>query len=199
MVEQVRGKGVAQRVRRQRHCDAGAQRQALDDHPEHDAAHGAAGFRSAVRHKQIVALATGQQTLARFFQVLFDPLCGDFAKRHQTLLVALAENAQHVFRQADVENPQRHQFAHAQATGVHQLEHGAVTHAQHGVGIGCTQQRFHLGFRERLGHAQRLTCRLQLERRVGVDQALAQRPAKVTFENGQATVGGGRLAAGVAC
>ena len=39
VVEQVRGEGMAQGVRRQRRVDAGAARLLLDDHPEHRPGH----------------------------------------------------------------------------------------------------------------------------------------------------------------
>jgi hypothetical protein len=134
------------------------------DHPEHHAAHAGA----ALGHKQVVGLLAVQDGRARLTQVARNPVARYLAKRHQALLAALAQHAQHAFVHADVEGLERDQLAHAQAAGVHQLQHGAVAQAQRRIHVGRAQQQFHLRLRQCLGHAQRLAGRLQLHRRVGV-------------------------------
>ena len=138
--------------------------------------------------KQIFSLFASQQLCTRAFQVLPDPGAGHLAKGNQPLLVAFAKHTQHVFRQADVEYLERHQFTHAQSAGIHQFQHGAVAHAQCLRGVRRLQQGFDLRFGQGLGHAQCLSGSLQLERRIAGNDALAQGPAKVALENCQAPV-----------
>jgi hypothetical protein len=114
----------------------------------------------------------------RLLQVALQPAARLFAKGHQALLAALAHHAQHAFVQAHLKGLERDQLRHAQAAGIHQLQHGAVAQAQRVAQVGALSRRLHLGLRQGLGHAQgwRAACR----RSVGSgDAALAQSPVKV--------------------
>ena len=111
-------------------------------------------------NKQIVGQLAAQQLGARAAQVLAQPLAGHFAKGHESLFGAFAQHAQHVVVEAQVQGFEVHQLAHAQAAGVHQLEHGAVAHAQGGGHVRRAQQRFDLRLAQAFGHAQRLLGRL---------------------------------------
>ena len=92
---------------------------------------------------------------------------------------------------------QRDQLADPQAAGVHEFEHAAVAQTQRRIHVGRTQQRLNLSFAEHLGHAQCPARGQQLERGVGVDQPLAQGPAKVALEHGEPAVAAAGLAAGM--
>ena len=105
-------------------------------------------------------MARAQQRRAAAFEVAREPLRRDFAKGHQPFFGAFAQNAQHVVVQPHVEQRQAHQLAHAQAAGVHQLQHGAVAQAQRRFGVGRGQQGLDLEFAQCLGHAQGLLGRL---------------------------------------
>jgi hypothetical protein len=170
VVEQVRGEGVAQRVRRQRRGDAGHTRVALDDGPEHHARHAGAarGDEQVVgllRRPRMAPRASAGSAPASRLRL--------GAERHQALLAALAHHPQHAFVQAQLKGLERDQLAHAQAAGVHQLQHGAVAQAQRRVHVGRVQQRLHLRLAQRLGHAQRLARGQQAQRGVGVTSARA--------------------------
>ena len=145
-----------------------------------------------MRHKQVLGLLPPQQDGSRFTQIALQPVAGDLTEGQQPLLVALAQNAQHVVLQAHMKSLERHEFTHPQATGVHEFEHGAVAHGQRRVFAGRRQQCFHLRLGQRLGNAQSLFGRLQPQCRVGLDQALAQRPAKIALEYREPPVGRGR-------
>jgi hypothetical protein len=67
----------------------------------------------------------------------------------------------------------------------------SIAKAERGVFVGRVQQRLDLRFAQGLGHAQWLFGRQQAQRGVGGDQPLAQGPAKVALEDGQAPVGRG--------
>jgi len=86
---------------------------------------------------------------------------------------------------------ERHQLAHPQATGVHQLEHGAVAQAELGARIRRLQQGLNLGFAERFGHAQGLAGCQQAQARVHRQALLAQRPLKIATEDRETAVGRG--------
>ncbi len=92
---------------------------------------------------------------------------------------------------------QRDQLTHPQATGVQQLQHGAVAHAQRVAGVGGGQQGLYLGLGEDFGAARGLLGRIQLQGGVGLQHAFAQGPAKEAFEHGQAAVGRGGFGVGV--
>ena len=93
---------------------------------------------------------------------------------------------------------QRHQLGHAQAAGIHQLEHCAVAQPQRRVQVGRFEQRLNLGLAQQLGHAQRLARILQAQARVLADALLAQGPAEIALENAQPPVRTGAAAAGMA-
>src|SRR6218665_365276 len=96
MVEQVGGKRMAQRMRRQRDRDARHPGPLLDDDPEHDARHAAA----APGHEQVVRALAAQYHAARLLQVALQPLAGLDTKRQQALLAAPAGDAHKVFNPA---------------------------------------------------------------------------------------------------
>jgi hypothetical protein len=77
-----------------------------------------------------------------------------FAERHQALLAALAEGAQHAFVEADFVQLQIDQFGDAQAGGVERFQHGAVAQAERGVEVGGVEQAADLFFRHDLGQAR---------------------------------------------
>src|SRR6185436_12213888 len=57
---------------------------------------------------------------------------------------------------------------------IERLEHGAVAQPERGRGVGRGEQRLHVGFRDRFRKARRALRRIELERRVGGNAALAQ-------------------------
>ena len=67
------------------------------------------------------------------------------SRRHQPLLRALAENAQHASVEVHFEHLQPDQFRDAQAGGVEHFEHGAVAHAERRVRIRRREQRLDVG------------------------------------------------------
>ena len=129
------------------------------NHPEHHARHALA----AVGHEQVIRLLPGQDGAARLLQVALQPAARFFAKRHQTLLVAFAHHAQHAFVQPHLKGLERDQFRHAQAAGIHQLQHGAVAQAQGLPRSGGAEQGLHMGLRQGFGHPQGLACSLQAQ------------------------------------
>ena len=189
MVEQVRGKGMAQGVRRQGRGDARLQGVFFDQVPKHGARHRPTGQGAALGHKHRIGGRAAQQSRTGLRQVAVEPLAGHLAKRHQALFVALAQNLDHALAHPQLVQLQADQLAHPQAAGVHQLQHGAVAHAQIGVAGGRGQQGLDLGFRHALGHAQRLLGRQDAQGRVSAEVVFAQTPAVKALEHRQAPVG----------
>ena len=142
-------------------------------------------------HEQVVRLLPGQDGATRLLQVALQPAARFFAKRHQTLLVAFAHHAQHAFVQPHLKGLERDQFRHAQAAGIHQLQHGAVAQAQGVAQVRGAEQGLHMGLRQGFGHPQGLACGLQAQRGVLGDAAFAQGPVKVPAQHRQAPVGRG--------
>ena len=187
VVEQVRGKGVAQGVRRQRRQHAGRARMLLHQVPEGLARHGAA----ARGHEQRVARLALENGRARLAQVAHQPGVRLLAERHQAFLAALAARAQGALGETDVHRLEVDQFAHSQAAGVHEFEHGTVAQPERRVGVGRGEQRLDLRLAQRRGHAHGLLGRQQLERRVGAEAVFAHGPAEVALEHGEAPIGAG--------
>ncbi len=185
MVEQVGGEGMAQRVRRQRCRDTRNLRAALDDDPEHHAAHRS----PALGHEDRIAALPAQDGTARRGQIALQPPVRLLAEGHQPFLLPLARHAQHARAQIDAMQGQIHQLAHAQAAGIHQLQHGAVTQAQRRIDIGRPEQCLHLRLRQRMRHARRLPGRQHACRGIGGNALLAQRPVVVAAQHRQPPVG----------
>ncbi|MNV37353.1 hypothetical protein D3C71_1288690 [compost metagenome] len=106
------------------------------------------------------------QLRPRFGQIALQPVLRLLAQRHQPLLAALAGHPQHALAQVDRVGRQVDQLAHAQASGVHQFQHGAVTQARRGVDVRCAQQCFDLAFRQGLRQRARQLGGFQQCRRV---------------------------------
>ena len=106
MIEQMGGKGVAQRVRRKRVIDTGLARVALDDVPKSLARHTIA----APCGKQVIGAAIEQYFAARAGQESAQPTHCLFAQRNEPLAIALAQHPQHALRHVHLVNAQTHQF-----------------------------------------------------------------------------------------
>ncbi len=117
------------------------------------------------------------------------------AKWHETLLEALAHRADHAFVQTDFDGLQVHELRNAQTARIHELEHGAVAHAERGFDIGRLEQRLDLGFAQCRGHAHGLLGREQAKRRIHGHEMLAQGPRKEAPEHGQPSIRRTRLVA----
>ena len=167
----------------------------LHELPEHLPRHRLA----APCHEQRLAAAAIEDRGASVAAVTLQPGERFFAERHQPLLRALAGDAQGVVDEAHVHGLQPDQLAHAQAAGVHQLEHGAVAQAERGVDVGRSEQGLDLRLAQALRHAQRLARAGEPERRVGRHQMLAHGPAEEALPDREAAVRAGRRAARVAC
>src|SRR5690606_8634275 len=111
VIEQMGGKGMAQRVWRQRPGNAGHPGLLLDTMPEGLAGH----LRATQAGKQHVAGLAVEQEGPRLAQVAPDPGDGLLAQRHQALLAALAEHPQDALTQIDLFQGQRHQLRYPQA------------------------------------------------------------------------------------
>jgi hypothetical protein len=165
----------------------------FDQHPEHHAAHALA----VAGDEQVVGLLPAQDGRPRLGEVAHDPLPRHLAERHQALLAALAHDAQHALVEAEVKGLEptssltRRPLAYSSSSMARSRRPSGVSL------VGRGQQRLDLGFAQRLGNAQRLFGRLQLERRVRLYQALAQRPAEVALEHREPAVGRGRLGRGM--
>src|SRR6187399_1611955 len=126
MIEQVRGEGVAQRVRRQLFVDDGLAGVALDDVPEGLARHAVA----TARREQVVGGAVEQDLAARRAHEVRQPTHGFLTQRDQTLAVALAHDPDDTLVGVDLVVLEIDQFRDAQAGGIQHLEHGAVAVTQ---------------------------------------------------------------------
>ncbi|VVN30515.1 hypothetical protein PS676_04786 [Pseudomonas fluorescens] len=144
VVEQVRGEGVTQGVRRQRLADPGDLGLMLDAVPERLARH----LLAALTGEHDIAGTSAEQLLAAIAHITLDPDNRLLAHWHQPLLAALAHHPQHALTQVDLLQRQADQFRHPQAAGVKHFEHGAVTLADRITQIRRLQQRFHIGFRQ---------------------------------------------------
>ncbi len=131
---------MAQRMRRQRHGHPSGAGVALNQGPKHHPRHA----RAARGHKHVIAVLTAQNGRTGLAKVALQPLLGVFAVGYQSLFVAFTGDAQHLLLPTHVPQLKLHQFAHAQATGVHQLKHGAVSQPQRLGQIGGLQQGLHL-------------------------------------------------------
>ena len=156
----------------------------FDQLPKHDAAHRCA----LLRHKHRVAVALAQQSAPRLRDIALQPITGFFTKRHQAFFVTFARHAQHAFAQIQTQHRQVHQLAHAQTTGIQQLQHGTVTQAQGRLDIGRIQQAVHLLLTQTFRQALRLLGRQEFQGGVRQQAVVAQGPAVKAPEHGHAAV-----------
>ena len=171
MVDQVRGKRVAQRVRRDFPGDARRPGVAFDGMPE-----GLPGHRKgAVAGEQRVAGAPAQDVRPGGGYVAVDPAERHFADRHQTLLAAFADHLHDAGVQVHRGEGERHQFADAKPGGVQGFQHRAIPVAERlPLGIVAArrlQQPFHFVFRQRSRQRPAKQRRIQVGRGVGAVDA----------------------------
>ena len=167
----------------------GLRRIAFDELPKHLTRHGLTRTLTTHRDEQSFTDQTFEQDRSGLRHVAHQPLAGDFAKRNQPFFAAFTCDAQHAIAHAQIQQLEPHQLAHPQATGVNQLQHGAITHAQRRVDIGRSQQALDLGFAQTFGHTHGLLGGQELERGIDLNHALTQGPAIKTLEHRQASVG----------
>src|SRR5258706_2028773 len=164
VVDEVRREGVAQHVRRELLARDGARAVAPGEMPERLARHA----RTAGGVEQDIG--AGFLSLLQVFRY---PVGGDLDDRDQPLLRALAERANNVAVEVHLEDLQPDQLRHAQARGVEQLEHRPVAQAEPRGDVRRAEERFHVGFGERLGKARYALGRIEPERRIGAEAPLA--------------------------
>jgi len=177
----VRRERVSQVVRRESGVDRGVA-QALVEDPAY-AAVGQSTAAKVEEHRLLVAPAFTQPSRGR--EPAAEGVSCLAAERHQTFLAALAVDADHAAGEVEVVEIQAHEFAHAQARGVEQLEDRAVACRALVVAVDCVQQREHLIHRERARQRFRRTrCRDALGG-VDVDPSVAHGMTQVGTYRGQ--------------
>lgn len=149
--EHVRGAGVAQQVAVARPAWVGFFDVLLDEVAEAVGAKPA----SVAGDEQGLFLGMDREQGAHAAEVAFDPGQRPLADGHDAFLVALAGDVQRPPLAVQVAQLQTDQLGAADAGGVKQLQHGAVTHAQ---GIGDArhgEDGGHLAFAEGVGWQSR--------------------------------------------
>src|SRR6516164_2452385 len=106
VIQQVRGEGVPQSVRRELLGDAGLARVALDDVPERLAGHAIA----ATRRKEVISLALEQDLAARATAEFLEGTHRLLAEGDEPLAVALAEDADYALVEVDLPLAQVHEL-----------------------------------------------------------------------------------------
>ena len=91
------------------------------------------------------------QRRTRRGEVAVQPVLRFVTQRHQPVTSSFSGHTHRALAQVERGRRQVDQFAHAQAGGVHQLEHRAVAQAGGRIDVGRGQQRLDLAFRQRLG------------------------------------------------
>ena len=114
-------------------------------------------------------------------------------KGHQALFTAFAQHPHHPLLHIHVLQLQAHQFAHAQAAGIQQLQHRPIPQAQRGGGIGRGQQLLHLCLTEHMGHAGRALGGQQQHAGIVLQALLLQGPVVIAAQNTQTPVAGSGL------
>lgn len=191
VVKQVGGEGVTQGVGGKGFADAGDFGLMLDAVPEGLAGH----LFTALTGKQHVAGPTVEQFVASIAHVTLDPDDGLLPHRHQTLLAALAHDAQHALAQVDLLKRQADQLGHAQAAGVEHFQHGPVALTNGVAQVGRGEQRFDIGFGQGFGKWLTQLRHVDLQRRVDRDQLFSEQVTIEAAHAGKQTRRGARLVA----
>lgn len=188
VIEEVGGKRVSQRVRRQGRTNPGGSGMPFQTLPGVLARH----RRAALREKHRVFGSPSQQIRARLAQVASEPFASPLSNGNQSVLAALPLNLHDAAPQVDARQGQVHQLTHAQAAGIHDLQHGAVAQAQGASGVGGIKQSLDLRLGERA--RQPLTETRGVQARAGVIGTLpfAVQPSVKLSQAGQPS----RLGAG---
>ncbi len=168
--QKVRGKGMAQRVRRDLLGDARLAGVLLDDLPEPLPREAPA----VVVDEQGLFPLAAQQHRPGPLDVPARGVDGDPAEGDDPLLRSLAHALEVGHVQIDVVQVQRHQLRHAQTRRVQQLQHRLVAQAGRRARIGHRQQALHFLHRQHLGQALLQFGRLEVDRRVLVNEAFAE-------------------------
>src|SRR3989344_6447728 len=191
VVQQVRRKRMAQRVRRQRGLDVRNTCIALDVVPERLARQ---GFDAVAGEQYWRRLALGE-IRAAFGDEAVNPSNRLLAQRHQTFLVALADDTHNTFYKVYLRRQQTYQFRDAQASGVEHFEHGAVAQATRLGDVRRVQQLHDLFFRERLRQWTTEFRGLDERRGVGIHHLFANQIAVKPSQTGKQPRGGARARA----
>mmetsp|Transcript_53264 Transcript_53264/g.124831 ORF Transcript_53264/g.124831 Transcript_53264/m.124831 type:complete len:267 (-) Transcript_53264:608-1408(-) len=144
-------------------------------------------------HEQLVAGLAIKDLVTRSSEIAVNPLAGHLAERNDARLRALASDVNHAVLKRDMGTLERHQLGRAQSARVHQLQDGAVAHAQGFGNIRGHQQPLHLVLAEQLRVPHGLLGADELQRWIRSHAALADRPAEVALERRQPPVRAARL------
>ena len=120
--EQMRGEGVAERVRADFLRNPGCLRTLPDDVENH---HTGQAFPFVVQKKRIGMVFIHRQR-SPLIEIIFDQPDRRGTDRHQPLLVAFADYTDKSVLEKEVADAQRHQFADAQAAAVKRFEHRLI-------------------------------------------------------------------------
>ena len=185
VIQQVRGKCMAQHMGRYFGPNTGDGVVVLDAMPERLAGHGA----PLATGEQGMALVVLQQLSPGTLDVLLQPLMGALSHGHQTLLPAFAGNTDNALTPVDVVHVQMHQFRNSQAARVQQLQHGAITQTNGGSGIRAVQQRFNLTFRQGFWQCLALAGHIDMGRDVAASLLRLQQVAIKRSQRGNLPCG----------
>src|SRR6266852_6507700 len=165
MVEQMRGEGVAQRVRRERSAREGCPGALLYQVPERLPRHRT----TAPRDEHVVAGPFPQKRGPAFLRIARQPGERLLTERHEALLRALAEDADHAHVEAHLGELQAHELRNAQPARVEHFQQRTVAQPERYARVRLREQRFDIDLRERLWKARRLLRGIELERGIDLD------------------------------
>ncbi len=183
--DQVRGEGMAQRVR-VHVLQAGHGGVLLHELPDRHALErpAAEGEQQAML---VAAIRKTREFRPQVAQVTLRPLDRRQPHGHHPLLAALAEDDERAKGLVEVVDLERADLARAQPARIHELEHAPVAQPQRaaGLGIGRFDELAHLADAQRAGHALPLRRAVDQSCRVLRDLALGMHPPEVHTQRSQ--------------
>ncbi len=185
--------GVAQHVRRKhRRGNARPDRIALHQQPERLAGHRPA---PAGEEERIARAGAGQHR-PRCVEIAPDRLDGLLAQRHEALLAALAEHADHTHVEGHLRELQPDELGDPQARRVERFQHRLVAQRERGLARADAEQRLDLRLAQVLRQPPRQPRRAHPQGRIDRDPAPLHLEAVEAAHGGQPPGDGRSLAPG---
>ncbi|MEY2721761.1 MAG: hypothetical protein RL597_1206 [Pseudomonadota bacterium] len=126
VIEQMRGEGVTQGMRRQRFVDPSRLCVSLDEIPKGLARHRL----TAASRKPVVRATPAENFFSRATFETPQPVDSLGTERNETLAITLTHHSNHTLIEIHLSDTQTHEFGNTQPRGVEQLEHGSITEAE---------------------------------------------------------------------
>jgi len=184
--EKMRGKTVAEHVRRKGHTKPSPTSVGGKNFPDTDAAETAAASIEE-KNRRVRLLALGQKLRAGIAKIAIDERDGFFAYGNDAFLVSLADTADATGGTIQIQDTKIGEFGDPQSAGIENFEHGAVAQADGSFLVGLSEELFNFFETKIAGKRAANFGRFQMDGRIFRDEFGDLREAKEIAQGDQMT------------